>query len=197
MKLVCGVGVNDADYFVQVYDFVHGKKKRVWICPFYMKWNSMLTRCYNKRYQSDKPSYEEFKVAAEWHYFMAFRSWMEKQNWEGKHLDKDLLVSGNKVYTPDTCCFIPNEINVALSTNKKRGYDKELPTGIFFEKESGKYLVQMSKFGKNKKIGRFKTLEEATLVYKNERESYVKQLADKYKLEIDEKAYLALVSYKE
>lgn len=197
MKLVCGVGVNDADYFVQVYDFVDGKKKRVWICPFYMKWNSMLTRCYNKRYQSDKPSYEESKVAPEWHYFMAFRSWMEKQNWQGKHLDKDLLVYGNKVYTPDTCCFIPNEINVALSTNKKRGYDKELPTGIFFEKESGKYLVQMSKFGKNKKIGRFKTLEEATLVYKNERESYVKQLADKYKLEIDEKAYLALVSYKE
>ena len=37
-------------------------------------------------------------------------------------LDKDLLVEGNKIYSPSTCCFIPKEINTVI--NYKR-HDKE------------------------------------------------------------------------
>lgn len=105
-KLVCGVGVNDADYVVQ--PTINGMRG---CCPFYRKWVAMLERCYDAKYQAIKPTYLDCLVATEWHSFMAFKSWMEKQDWQGKELDKDLLFVGNKVYSPETCVFVDRITN--------------------------------------------------------------------------------------
>ena len=126
-KLVYGVGINDADYIVCIYEELprtNGKQnqKIVWRCPFYSRWMSMLRRCYSKAYQEKQPSYKGCSVCEEWLTFSNFKSWMETQDWEGKQLDKDLLVYKNKIYSPETCVFIDQRLNTFLvKSNKTRG----------------------------------------------------------------------------
>lgn len=117
MKLVCGVGINDADYVTQKWEHhgydANGKQIQtlVWKCPFYNAWVNMLSRAYSVKTLKRQPTYEGTTVCKEWHTFSVFRTWMEKQEWEGNQLDKDLLVQGNKEYNPETCCFLPQTIN--------------------------------------------------------------------------------------
>ena len=111
MGTVYGVGTNDAGYAIQVMESVRGangkpKQRIIWFCPFYRRWVHMLERCYSERYQEKKPTYIGCTVCEEWLRFSNFKSWMETQDWEGKHLDKDLLVEGNKIYSPDTCILV-------------------------------------------------------------------------------------------
>lgn len=104
-KLVHGVGINDADYHVEVNGVY---------CPYYLKWKTMLARCYTTRYKAYNKTYEGCNVCDEWLTFSNFKAWMEKQDWEGKHLDKDLLGDG-KLYSPETCCFLEPRINSFIS----------------------------------------------------------------------------------
>lgn len=110
---VYGIGINDADYVTTM-----SKKNGGWRCPFYYRWEKMLRRCYSEHYQKINPSYIGCSVCPEWLYFSKFRLWMVTQNWEGLELDKDLLVVGNRVYSPDTCCFISHKINTFFTSAK-------------------------------------------------------------------------------
>lgn len=143
-KLVYGVGINDADYSVRKtksYTDESGKRQFqvLWICPYYSKWSSMLNRCYSAKRQKKNPYYMGCSVCEEWLYFSNFRMWMEKQNWEGNELDKDFLVQGNKVYSPETCLFIPQRLNVFFSKGRK---ENNLFTGISYIEKLGKYRVR-------------------------------------------------------
>jgi len=115
-KLVYGVGINDADYVVQRNEtiYVNGKRtrKQVWICPYYQAWKSMLERCYSIKYQERQPTYRGCSVSEEWLTFSVFKSWMEKQEWEGMQLDKDILFEGNKLYSKETCVFVSSVVNI-------------------------------------------------------------------------------------
>lgn len=102
-SIVYGVGINDADYQVS---------KGSWRCPFYKHWKNMLARCYSPAFQRNQPLYVGCTVDPRWHRFSHFKSWMETQDWEGKQLDKDRKVSGNKVYGPDTCQWLTRKENV-------------------------------------------------------------------------------------
>ena len=84
-------------------------------CPIYQVWKEMLRRCYSNRYQEKYPTYIGCSVKKEWHSFMAFREWMMKQEWQGKELDKDLLIQGNKIYSSVTCVFVGRSLNGLLS----------------------------------------------------------------------------------
>lgn len=149
-RLVLGVGVNDSDYVTAPY--VNGKQVT---CPFYLAWKDMLTRCYNKNYQKKRPTYEGCTVTPEWHGFMAFRSWMMRQDWRGKALDKDILVQGCKVYSPTTCVFVDRDVNALLTSRTAlRG---EFPIGVSFDKSTGKYMAQASIEGRTKQLGRYDT----------------------------------------
>lgn len=114
--LICGVGENDSNSPVVEYFTVNGKVTQK-MCPYYRTWKSMLRRCYDLNYE--RKTYKDCSVCEEWHLFSNFKAWMEKQNYQGLHLDKDVLVKGNKVYSPDTCVFIPNEINAQARFNTK------------------------------------------------------------------------------
>lgn len=107
--LLYGVGINDADYPVSTYIFENGKKIQK-LCPFYAKWKDMLRRCYSSSYHRANSGF----VIEDWHRFSVFKAWMEKQDWEGNQLDKDILVVGNKLYSPETCAFIPKRINMLI-----------------------------------------------------------------------------------
>lgn len=141
---VWGVATNDADYVVNTYEFetVDGRRrcKLVSVCPFYRTWHSMLRRCYSDWYLSRNPTYVGCEVDEEWLTFSKFKAWMEKQDWEGKQLDKDILGNG-KLYSQHTCCFISRKVNGFLNTHKRRG--RKLPTGVHLHKRTGKYVAQI------------------------------------------------------
>ena len=164
-KLVCGVGVNDLGYRTQVYEWVTkdgGKRvqEHVFICKYYTAWINMLKRCYSKKYLESRPSYIDTSVCSEWLSATAFKKWMEKQDWSGKCLDKDIIVPGSKLYSPDTCAFVLPATNLFVARDASRG---ECPTGVYLSKPTGKYRARCQNFftGKQEHLGYFLTPEEA------------------------------------
>lgn len=181
-KLVYGVGV---------LDIISGDTK-----PYHL-WKGILLRCYEEKYRSQNKTYKDCEVCDEWKYFSNFKDWFDNPNngyRVGYHLDKDILVKGNKVYSPDTCCFVPIEINSLLTTRKNhRG---NLPIGV--SKVNSKYQVRVSfGDGKPKYLGVYPTIEEAFNAYKQAKEKHIKEIAQKYFNEgkIIERVYNALMKY--
>jgi hypothetical protein len=152
--LVQGIGINDAVYNVNIFK----NKKIIWTCPFYRKWSHMLQRCYSVNCHKKQPTYVGCSVCPEWRYFSKFRIWMELQNWKGMELDKDLLVKGNKVYGPDTCCFLPKTINGIFHSGKKKK-NLHLPEGVSLR--NGKYSVQICTKPNKKYTKTLPSLKEA------------------------------------
>ncbi len=158
MKLTYGVGLNDADY--QVAPVVDGKQR---MCPFFMKWRNMFKRCYSESEHKRRPNYSQCSVAEEWHSFMAFKRWMENQDWIGKHLDKDILSKDNKVYGPDTCVFVSQEVNSFTNENgRSRG---SYPLGVHWCKRDNKFVSQVNYKGDKTRIGSFDCPNEAHLAW--------------------------------
>ena len=97
----------------------------------------MLERCYSKHLDR-KPTYEGVTVCDDWLVFSNFKIWMEKQDWKGKDLDKDIIDPTSKLYSPDTCAFVPRYINTLLNTKQRlRG---EYPLGVH-KRKPGKDMV--------------------------------------------------------
>lgn len=165
----------------------------------YNVWHHMLGRCYNDKYQKKNPTYKGCTICDEWLNFKNFSDWYESHYYEveGQQMciDKDILFKGNKIYSPQTCCIVPNDINVLFTkTDKKRG---EYPIGVYCKKSNHKFISQC-KHGGNKPqqyLGIYDTWEEAFLVYKNYKENYIKQLANKYKYCLEPRVYDALINY--
>lgn len=139
-KLLFGIAKNDTDYAVQIMSKSNGKTTREFTCPFYSRWYDMLRRCYSKSALLKRPKYRGVTVCEEWLTFSNFSSWMKTQDWEGKHLDKDLVSRGNTVYSPDKCIFISPEINVFIkdSVRSKNG----LSVGVSWHKRDEKFTSQ-------------------------------------------------------
>ena len=158
-------------------------------------WNDMLCRCYSKKHRNRNPSYEGCSVCEEWFLFSSFKKWFDENYVEGYQLDKDILSDkNNKIYSPDTCCFIPKKLNSALTTCLRgRGL---YPIGV--SKNRNKFSAHITKGGKNHYLGFFNTPEEAFAVYKKKREDYIKSLAQSYfdKGQIKENVYKKLMNYK-
>lgn len=163
----------------------------------YKVWCHMLERCYDEKYIKKQPTYENCEICKEWHNFQNFAKWYEENYYEVADekmcLDKDILFKGNKIYSPDTCIFVPNRINILfIKANNLRG---EYPIGVSWDKKQKKFTSQCCIMKKYKKIGRFNTPEEAFKAYKEFKESYIKQVADEYKDKIPEKLYNAMYKW--
>lgn len=160
IKLIYGVGINDADYPVYVYEKLNGKNKIIWRCPFYSRWCDMLKRCYSEKYLKTGGTYKGCFVCEEWKRFSNFKAWMETQDWQNKQLDKDLLLKGNKVYSPDTCVFISIEINLFIS--EKLENKSKYKTGVSINNETGLYRAKCNDgTGRTVSLGSFKEEETA------------------------------------
>lgn len=180
--LVCGIGILDVDYA----HTSNGKTQKG-----YLSWHGMLRRCYEN---GGLKGYEDCSVCDEWLRFSNFKKWFDNNYVEGYQLDKDILVKGNKVYSPETCCFVPPRINVLFTQRKKKA--NNLPTGVYYDKNKRKYGVSVLK--KNiRTFMRFDSVKDAFRFYKKEKESYIKQEAKEYfrKGLIQENVYNAMMAY--
>ena len=186
-KTVCGIGINDFEGNIRPNGI---------LLPSYKSWRNMMVRCYNKTELAKRPTYVGCSVCDEWLSFKAFKMWFDDPAngyMEGYHLDKDILVLGNQVYSPDTCCFVPNEINALI---KKSTKNNGLPMGVYRIK-SGRFCA-MYGGDKGSYIGAFDTIEEAYNAYCDAKEKAIKKIADEYysKGLITQKVYDALQKYK-
>ena len=165
-KLVYGVGVNDLGYKTHVKEELPkngGKRirKTVFLCKYYAAWMNMLTRCYSKKSLESYPTYIGTSVCSEWLSATAFRKWMEQQDWQGKCLDKDIIVPGSRLYSPETCAFVLNATNsFVIARDACRG---DYPIGVSLYKPTGKYRADCGNpfTGKQEYLGLFSTTEEA------------------------------------
>lgn len=163
----------------------------------YDYWDGILRRCYSERIKKLRNSYSDCLVDEYWHNLQNFGEWFDK-NYNPKYmkswcLDKDILVKGNRIYSPETCCFVPNEINVIFTNGYiRRG---EYPKGVSYKPKINKYIAQYQKDGVVTHIGTFKTVDEAFQAYKEVKEKYIKEKADKWKDQIDPRVYEAMYNY--
>ena len=172
-RLVFGCGINDAAYMVVMNKADGGKST----CPYYSKWSTVLQRCYDPYTLNRLPTYIGATVCKEWLTFSNFRKWMEKQDWRGKELDKDIINPGNKVYSPENCCFVPQDLNKLLtSSGNTRG---EYPRGVSFDSGRRLFVAECCVNGRGKHLGRFNTSEAAATAYRAFKYNLVRMIAIK------------------
>lgn len=173
----------------------------------YVLWCGMLRRCFDDEYKEKHFTYRNATCCDEWLLYENFYEWLhEQENFNNQtenktwNLDKDILIKGNKIYSPETCCLVSGNINKLFTKNDiNRG---DLPIGVSYHKRIGKYNAKISKYDGNKKyrehIGYYDTPEQAFQAYKKEKESYIKQVAqEEYnKGNITKKCYDAMMKYK-
>lgn len=168
----------------------------------YTTWYRMLGRCFDKKIKERQPTYQNASCCKEWLLFENFYEWLHSQeNFEkwmnGKLwcLDKDILVKRNKVYSPETCCLVPNNVNTLfVKKDKDRG---DFPIGV--TKRNNRFLAQCSNSSGNghEILGFHTNIIEAFLAYKNRKEEIIKQVAEEEynKGNITQKCYDAMMNY--
>jgi|SRR5690554_1789839 len=158
----------------------------------YNTWSQMLRRCYCPKAAEKHPAYKDVTVCEEWHNFQVFAEWFYKQpnhDKKGFELDKDLLVPYSKIYSPQTCSFVPKQINVLFTGKKNNG----LPIGMW--RHGNKYQVSVSNEGKETHFGTYSTIEEAEIVYKREKKKVLIEVVNKYKNDLNPQVYHNLLNW--
>jgi hypothetical protein len=193
---VCGVGITGNKYPAKT----SGKNEKE-----YQTWRDMLRRCYDEKTQNKQPTYKNCTVCDQWLYYPNFYDWIHSQEnfdkWyntsEKWTIDKDIIHKGNRIYSPDNCCLVHNDINVLFTKdNQSRG---DLPIGVTKNpKNDGEYVVRCSD-GNNHNIflGHFKDPKDGFIAYKNKKEEIIKRIASEEfsKGNITKRCYDAMMTY--
>ena len=186
LPTTCGFGYID----------IEGASTHKHMTKEYQLWNNMINRCYNEKRLSRNPTYKDCHVSEDWRYLSNFKEWCNRQigfEQEAWHLDKDILVEDSKTYSPETCCFVPMEINVALANNKSvRG---SFPQGVIYNSTKTRYRARIQRGDKWESLGTYDTPEEAFCAYKPVKEAHIKSLAEKWKGKVDPRVYEALMNW--
>lgn len=187
-KLIYGVGYNPKGKFKTSENNKSTKA--------YSSWNHMIERCYSSKKHRDRPTYKGCSVCEEWHNFQNFAEWYYAQKHcdAGYHLDKDLLVSDNKIYSPDMCCLVPNDLNnLIMGASSNMG---ENLRGAIWDKSVGRYISRITIDGKGKRLGMFDCPQEAHQAYKVAKEAHVKVKALEWQDRIADNVFEALMNWK-
>lgn len=146
----------------------------------YIIWSSMLTRCYSDKFIG-KQNYEKCFVCDDWLNFQNFARWHEANYYfledESVELDKDIIMKGNKIYSPETCLYVPHKINTVIC-NRHNDRGKHL---IGVQKRRGKYIAICNIEGERKYIGIFSSENDAYVAYKNAKEAEIQRVAESYR----------------
>ena len=189
---VFGVGILGTKYPISVNN-VQTKE--------YVLWCHMLRRCYSDNFKKKNQTYEGCKCSENFKSYEYFYEWCNKQlgfgnggNGNQFQLDKDLLIKGNKVYSEDSCIFLPREINQLLvKCTASRG---KYLIGVCWCNTKKAFVARVGRSkGKQEHLGYFNTEIEAFNAYKQAKEAFIKEQANKWKSQIDDRAYNALMNY--
>lgn len=192
-KSVRGVGYyGQGDYVVGK---IKGKTEEDKKC--FTHWNNMITRCYYEDYLKYEPSYLDKEVAEEWHNYQNYAKWHFDNYYEIEGeimgLDKDILFKGNKIYSPDTCIFVPQYINsLFVKAEAVRG---NKPIGVTYDKKHDCYCARITKNKEHIYLGCYNSPEQAFKAYKKAKEQHIKEVADEYKGRIPDRLYEAMYIY--
>ena len=163
----------------------------------YNTWVNMLTRCYSERYLKEHPTYLGCHTSKLFECYSDFCDWCDAQIGFGEYgfqLDKDLLIKGNKLYSENTCVFIPQEINKIFT--KRVNLRGNLPIGVHYDDGMRKFSATVNlNIGRPVRLGFYNTEIEAFNAYKQAKEAHIKNMANKWKGKIDPRAYEALMNY--
>ena len=193
---VQGIAINDADYQTTVYvkyTRLSDRKECLAVyrqCPYYRKWHSLVDRCCSARIKKLQPSYKDCTLQLNWLLFSSFKTWMETQDWQGKELDKDLLVRGNKHYGETTCVFVDKRLNTFLVQTENDNANG-LPKGVSWYPKYGKYLAQCRDPFSNRRgfIKYCDTIVEARVAWLERKHEYALKYAE---MQTDERLKQAL-----
>lgn len=159
-------------------------------------WHTMFKRCYSEFVHTNHQPYSSCFVNDDWYNFQNFAKFYveDAHRLPGWELDKDLLVKGNKEYGPETCVFLPRDVNGYLKTNAKRRGN--YPIGVRLH-SSGNCFEALCRDDDSRQInlGKFLSEEDAFEAYKIFKESVIKQKAYFWKDKIHPLAYKALMEY--
>ena len=186
-KLICGIGINDLDHPT----FVQGRMD-----PYYKRWSCMLSRASEKRWAS-QPAYIGTTVCDDWLHLSKFKEWVQSQeqqfggdNIADRELDKDLLFKANKVYSPDTCCFILKSTNLFLTNGTMS--KKTNPLGVSWSTKTRKFISSIRIHGKQEYLGQFDVAWEAHLAWLTKKRELAVEVSQR---ECDKRAVVAVLDY--
>lgn len=169
----------------------------------YKSWMNMLCRCTSEQYKIMHPTYANVTCVTEWLIFDNYCKWVLKQEnyaalcgtqWSP---DKDILYKGNKLYSPDTVCLVPQNVNKLFL--KHDSHHGEFPIGVTINKNAkiNKYVARCNNpFGKNWSQN-CSTIEEAFTAYKIKKEEIIREVAqvEYQKGNITKRCYEAMINY--
>jgi hypothetical protein len=160
-------------------------------------WYQMIGRCYMElaKRSNRNRTYMDCVVCDEWLDFQVFAEWYEENHIQGFHLEKDIISPGNKVYGPEFCGFVPPEINTCLTHTGRINRSYDLPTGVSFCPATGDYQVTISEQGRSIGLGRFSDIDAARSCYLSRKKSWLVSLANKYKEQLTERMYNAILVF--
>ena len=189
LPTVCGVGFNDVAFQNRIGE------RQIWQ---YRLWVNLLSRCFCDKFKAKHPAYQDVTCCDEWLSFATFLEWLNKEvgysgRPNGSDLDKDIVIKGNKAYSPETCSFVPQAVNKLLTdSGATRG---EWPVGVRFHENTGSFHARMSCNSKSKHLGPYKTPEEAFAVYKIAKEAQIKVVAMQHKDVLKPTVFESLMSW--
>lgn len=186
-KLILGVATNSKGRYKATID---GKMTKS-----HATWKNMLQRAYCPKYHAEKPTYVGCSVTDDWLEYQEFAYWFSNHEYSnrGYELDKDLLIPGNKIYAPNTVCFIPAQLNNLLADNGAvRGQYKQ---GVCFYKQWNKFRARININGKRKHLGYYDNELDAHLAYKKAKGQYIKDSANHWQDDIATDVYNALINW--
>lgn len=195
-------------YFPDVYDVgsignKYPSKENGHNTKEYITWRSVLKRCFDNNLKEKCPTYKDVICCKEWLLFENFYEWLHSQEnfekWkvlDRSAIDKDIIVKGNKIYSPDTCCLVPDYVNLIFTKNQERR--GKYPIGVCYHKSSNSFHAVLTNNTRTQSLKYYKTPEEAFYFgYKPAKEAYIKQVAqEEYgKGNITKKCYEAMINY--
>lgn len=159
-------------------------------CITFRAWQQMLRRVHG----ASNRDYSACKIHPDFYEYQTFASWAVKQigyGTPGFHIDKDLLSNGELIYSPQTCVFVPNQINIAIRGIPAK--ESGLPTGVV--KRGPRFYASYIDKDKYVPVGGFECPQEASRAYLKAKQRQLTALADEWKDKIDPRAYSALLTF--
>ena len=191
-KLIYGLRINENDCVS------HIKRKAV---KEYELWARMLERC-TKEFWVKSPTYTGTTCSDNFKSYTFFYRWCQKQVGFGNkddngrywQLDKDLLGGDIKMYSEDTCVFVPARLNSLLIRRKVN--TSKYATGVIKKSKDKTFTALYNdNEGTQVSVGGFLSEQDAFNYYKICKEAVIKSSAKQYKGLIDERVYNKLMNY--